>query len=69
LFATGVIDTGGKYDAGIVDTGGKFSTGVGDTSGNLSPVLLTPVEKLSLIPSGAPRLKSNDNVPKNDILS
>jgi hypothetical protein len=31
LFATGVIDTGGKFAAGVVDTGGK-----------LPPVLLTP---------------------------
>jgi hypothetical protein len=26
LFATGVIDTGGKFPAGIVDTGGKVTT-------------------------------------------
>jgi hypothetical protein len=25
LFATGVVDTGGKFAAGIVDTGGKFA--------------------------------------------
>jgi hypothetical protein len=24
LFATGVIDTGGKFAAGVVDIGGKF---------------------------------------------
>jgi hypothetical protein len=24
LFATGVIDTGGKFAAGVVDTNGKF---------------------------------------------
>jgi hypothetical protein len=24
LFATGVIDTGGKFAAGVVDTGGNF---------------------------------------------
>jgi hypothetical protein len=38
LFATGVIDTGGKFaagvvDTGVVDTGGKFATGVVDTGG------------------------------------
>ncbi len=45
LFATGVIDTRGKFAAGIVDTGGKpvsttpavpvakFATGVVDTGG------------------------------------
>jgi hypothetical protein len=36
LFATGVIDTGGKFAAGINDTrdiGGKFAAGVVDASG------------------------------------
>ena len=38
LFATGAIDTGGKFAAGVNDaggynTGGKFATGVGDTGG------------------------------------
>jgi hypothetical protein len=47
LFATGVIDTGGKFAAGVVDTGGnlppvstapvvlvaKFAAGVVDTGG------------------------------------
>jgi hypothetical protein len=36
LFATGVINTGGKFAAGVVDvvdTGGKFATGVIDTGG------------------------------------
>ena len=33
LFATGVIDTGGKFAAGVADTGGKFATGVVDTGG------------------------------------
>jgi hypothetical protein len=32
LFATGVIDTGGKFAACIVDTGGKFATGINNTS-------------------------------------
>jgi hypothetical protein len=30
---TGVVDTGGNFDAGVVDTGGKFATGVVDTGG------------------------------------
>jgi hypothetical protein len=30
LFATGVVDTGGKFAAGVVDTGGKFAAGVND---------------------------------------
>jgi hypothetical protein len=47
LFATGVIDTGGKFAAGVIDTGGKlppvsttlaklvakFAAGVVDTGG------------------------------------
>jgi hypothetical protein len=40
LFATGVVDTGGKlaklvakFAAGVADTGGKFATGVVDTGG------------------------------------
>ncbi len=37
LFATGVIDTGGKFAAGVVDTGGNFV----DTGGNLRPVSTT----------------------------
>jgi hypothetical protein len=50
LFATGVIDTGGKFAAGVVDTGGKlppvsttqgkmvakFATGVVDTGGKFA---------------------------------
>jgi hypothetical protein len=32
LFATGVIDTGGKFAAGIVDTGGKLATGINNTT-------------------------------------
>jgi len=38
LFATGVIDTGGKFAAGVADTGGKFATGVVDTGG--APLLV-----------------------------
>jgi hypothetical protein len=36
LFATGVVDTGGKFTASINDTsvtGGKFTIGVIDTGG------------------------------------
>jgi hypothetical protein len=32
LFATGVIDTGGKFDVGVVDSGGKFAAGINKTS-------------------------------------
>jgi hypothetical protein len=48
LFATGVVDTGGKFAAGVVDTTtqaelvAKFAAGVDDTCGNLPPALLTP---------------------------
>jgi hypothetical protein len=52
LFATGVVDTGGKFAAGIVDTGGKFATGINNTSEtggqNLLPVSLIPVVNLEL---------------------
>jgi hypothetical protein len=34
LFATGVVDTGGKFAASIVDTGGKFATGINNASEN-----------------------------------
>jgi hypothetical protein len=37
LFATGVVDTGGKFAAGVVDTGG-----------NLPPASLTPMVHLDL---------------------
>jgi hypothetical protein len=54
LFATGVVDiggkfatgfnntseTGGKFAAGVVDTGGKFATGVVDTGGNFAAGVL-----------------------------
>ncbi len=34
-FATGLLDTGGKFTAGlvVVDSSGKFATSVTDTSG------------------------------------
>ncbi len=32
LFATGVVDTGGKLAAGVIDTGGKFAIGINYTS-------------------------------------
>jgi hypothetical protein len=37
LFATGVVDIGGKFaagvvDTGVVDTGGKIATGINNTS-------------------------------------
>jgi hypothetical protein len=40
LFATDVIDTGGKFAADGVYTGGKFTAGVVDTGGNMPPVSL-----------------------------
>jgi hypothetical protein len=39
LFATQVVDTGGKFTAGVTDTGGNFLL-----------VSLTPVENLPLAP-------------------
>jgi hypothetical protein len=38
LFATGVVDTGGKFAAGVVDTGG-----------NLPPVSLTETKNATLL--------------------
>jgi hypothetical protein len=62
LFATGVIDTGGKFAAGVVDTGSKLppvsltpvanlppvSTTQGKMVANLPPVSLVPVVHLGL---------------------
>jgi len=42
LFATGVIDAGGKFATGVNDTGSKFAAGGNDTGGNLPPVSTTP---------------------------
>ncbi len=62
LFATGVVDTGGKFatgivttqgelvakfDAGVVDTRGKFAADVVDTGDNLPPVWLWTHKLLS----------------------
>ncbi len=33
LFATGVVDTDGKFAVDFIDTGGKFATGINVTSG------------------------------------
>ncbi len=38
LFATGVIETGGKFAAGVVDTGGNFSLVSLTPVANLPPV-------------------------------
>jgi hypothetical protein len=46
LFATGVVDTGGKFAAGIVDTGGNLPPPSLTPVANLPPVLLTPVANL-----------------------
>jgi hypothetical protein len=46
LFATGVIDTSGKFTTGFIDTSGEFTANVVDTGGNLPPVSLTPVANL-----------------------
>jgi hypothetical protein len=39
-----------KFATGVVDTGGKFPVGVVDTGGNLPPVSLTPVANLPPVP-------------------
>jgi hypothetical protein len=52
MFATGVVDNGGKFAAGNADTSGKFATGINNTSGtggnNLPPMSLIPVVHLDL---------------------
>jgi hypothetical protein len=44
LFATGVVDAGGKFATGVVDAGGKFA-----------PVSLTPVVNF-MRPGGLPKV-------------
>jgi hypothetical protein len=46
LFATGVIDTGGKFAAGVVDTCGNLPPASLTPVANLPPVSLTPVANL-----------------------
>jgi hypothetical protein len=46
LFATGVIDTGGKFAASVVDTAGKFDTGINNTSETGGKIF----RRLALIP-------------------
>jgi hypothetical protein len=43
LFATGVVDTGGKFASGVVDTSGKFAPSINNTSGNLVAKFATGV--------------------------
>jgi hypothetical protein len=48
-FATGVVDTGGKFAADVVDTGGNLPPVANLTpAANLLPVLLIPVVHLDL---------------------
>jgi hypothetical protein len=46
LFATSVIDTGGKFVADVVDTSGKLPPVSLTSAANLPPVSLTPVANL-----------------------
>jgi hypothetical protein len=36
LFATGVVDPGGKFAAGVIDTSGEFAAGIVDTGGKFA---------------------------------
>jgi hypothetical protein len=45
IFATGVLDTGGKFATRVVDTGGNYAAGV---VANLPPVSLILVVHLAL---------------------
>jgi hypothetical protein len=49
LFATGVIDTGGKFAAGVVVTSGNLPPVSLIPAAILSPVSLTPVANLPLV--------------------
>jgi hypothetical protein len=54
LFATGVNETGGKFDTGVVETGGNLPSALLTRVANLPPVSLIPVVNLrpvSLIPA------------------
>jgi hypothetical protein len=48
LFATGVVDTGGKFAAGVVDTGGNLPPVSLTSAANLPPVSLIPVVNLEV---------------------
>jgi hypothetical protein len=75
LFATGVIDTGGKFSAGVVDTGGKLppvslipvanlppvSTTLAKLVANLPPVLLIPVAILRISPRIFEKIRNGPN--------
>jgi hypothetical protein len=43
LFATGVIDTGGKFAAVVIDTGGNFAASVVDTRGKFATSVVDTV--------------------------
>ncbi len=75
LFATGVIDTGGKFAAGVVDTGDKLppvsfipaanlppvSTTLAKLVANLLPVSLIPVVHLYLRPRIFEKIRNGPN--------
>jgi hypothetical protein len=52
LFATGVIDTGGKFAAGVVDTGGKLPPVTLTTAANLPPVSTTQGKMVAKFATG-----------------
>ncbi len=52
LFATGVIDTGGKFAAGVVVTGGKFPPVSLILGANLPPVSTTLAKLVAKFAAG-----------------
>jgi hypothetical protein len=52
LFATGVIDTGGKFAAGVVDTGGKLPPVLFIPAANLPPVSTTLAKLVAKFAAG-----------------
>ncbi len=52
LFATGVIDTGGKFAAGVVDNGGKLPPVSLIPAANLPPVSTTQAKLVAKFAAG-----------------
>jgi hypothetical protein len=67
LFATGVIDTGGKFVAGVVYTGGKLPpvSLTPTPAANLPPVSLTPVANLPPVSTTLAKLVAKFKIKKN----
>jgi hypothetical protein len=56
LFATGVVDTGGKFAAGVVDTGGNLPLASLTPVADLPSISLTPVANLPQVSTTSAKL-------------